>query len=190
MSSNKLDGTSSGAPVHFRNVEQMRESGRAIITEGTLKGDIIAHYMDRGVITVQGVSSFKEDFGKRLREQIPELQKVSIAFDADYTRNENVGSALERLSDSLQQAGLAVDTLTWEEREGKGLDDYLKNQLTEHFYHIEGQERASLQAEVLRDVGCGETVTFHSLNATSAASEMSGSSQRHDAPQQEARVSW
>jgi len=85
---------------------------------------------------------------------------------------------------------LAVETLTWEEREGKGLDDYLKTRLTEHFYHIEGQERASLQAEVLRDVGCGETVTFHSLNATSAASEMSGSSQRHDAPQQEARVNW
>jgi putative transposase len=34
----------------------------------------------------------------------------------------------------------------------------LKTRLTEHFYHIEGQERASLQAAVLRDVGCGETV--------------------------------
>ncbi|MDQ3686889.1 MAG: AAA family ATPase, partial [Acidobacteriota bacterium] len=92
-SSNKLDGTSSGAPIHFRNVEEMRESGRAIITEGALKGDIIAHYTDRGVITVQGVSSFKEDFGKKLREQIPELRRVSIAFDADYARNPNVERA-------------------------------------------------------------------------------------------------
>jgi len=164
-SSNKLDGTSSGAPVHFRNVEQMRESGRAIITEGALKGDIIAHYMDRGVITVQGVSSFKEDFGVKLREQIPELRKVSIAFDADYARNPSVQRSLSRLHDTLMQAGLEVETLQWEEGEGKGLDDYLKDRLTEHFYHIKGEERTSIQAEVLSEVGAKDDLQ-HSTNAS------------------------
>ena len=164
-SSNKLDGTSSGAPVHFRNVEQMRESGRAIITEGALKGDIIAHYMDRGVITLQGVSSFREDSGKKLREQIPELQKVSIAFDADYVRNPSVERALGRLTETLTQAGLKVETLQWEESEGKGLDDYLKGRLTEHFYHIKGEERASIQADVLSEVGVQDEVQ-HSPSAS------------------------
>lgn len=54
-------------------VSAIEKNPPAIITEGALKGTTIAHYMDRGVITVQGVSSFKEDFGKRIRAQIPEL---------------------------------------------------------------------------------------------------------------------
>ncbi len=139
---------------------------------------------------MQGVSSFREDFGIKLREQIPELQRVIIAFDADYARNPNVQRALARLSETLQKAGLEIETLKWEEREGKGLDDYLKNRLTEHFYLMEGEERPSLQAAVLRDVGCGETVTLHSLDVASAASEISGHSPRHAAPRQEAGVSW
>lgn len=102
---------------------------------------------------MQGVSSFKEDFGRRLREQIPELQKVSIAFDADYLRNEHVQRNLIRLAGTLSQAGLQIEALGWEEREGKGLDDYLKNELTEHFYHIKGKERDSFQEEVLCKVG-------------------------------------
>jgi len=172
-SSNKLDGTSSGAPVHFRNVEQMRESGRAIITEGALKGDIIAHYTDRGVITVQGVSSFKDDFGKKLREQIPELQRVSIAFDADYARNPNVGHSLIRLSEMLRQAGMEVETLRWEEGEGKGLDDYLRNKLTEYFYHVEKEDRACFQQETLREIGWSDDAHHTSAGPTVMLSQAS-----------------
>ncbi len=57
----------------------------------------------------------------------------------------------------LRQAGLEVETLKWEESEGKGLDDYLKNRLTEHFYHIAGEERPSIQQEVLREVGWSDS---------------------------------
>ena len=155
-SSNKLEGTSSGAPAHFRNVEQIRTTGRAIITEGALKGDIIASYLDRGVIAVQGVSSFKEDFGAKLREQIPELRKASIAFDADYAHNPNVQRALTRLTGTMQRAGLEVETLKWEESQGKGLDDYLQVKLGQNFSQVPQLERAERQQQVLRELGWGE----------------------------------
>ncbi len=129
---------------------------------------------------MQGVSSFKEDFGKRLREQIPELQKVSIAFDADYARNPNVARALDRMTETLSQAGLQIETLKWEESEGKGLDDYLKTRLTEHFYHIEGEERDSIQQEVLRDVGCDATATLHSLISIGGTDSLPSYGQRAD----------
>jgi len=192
-SSSKSDGTSSGAPVHFRNVEAMRESGRAIITEGALKGDIIAHYTDRGVITVQGVSSFKDDFGKKLREQIPELHKVSIAFDADYARNPNVQRALTRLSETLQQADLEAERLKWEESEGKGLDYYLKNRLTEHFYHLKGEERASAQQEVLHELGCKDDpqhIHMALVVVASQVSEMPHQNRRADKTSHNKGMGW
>lgn len=127
------DGTSSGAPIHFRNVGDIRASGHAIITEGALKGDIIARYLNRGVIAVAGVSSFPTDFGQDLRKQLPELKKVTIAFDTDYTRNPNVGGAMRRLQATLERAGLKVETVHWAESKGKGLDDYLLNRLGKNF---------------------------------------------------------
>lgn len=128
LSSNeKEEGTSSGAPVHYRNVEQARKSGQAIITEGALKADVAAHLLNNkyAVIAVAGVSSFPEDFGRRLKSRIPELRQAVIAFDADAVRKPEVLRALERLSGSLRDAGLEVRELRWEESQGKGLDDYL-----------------------------------------------------------------
>jgi DNA primase len=128
LSSNeKEDGTSSGAPIHYRNVEQARESGQAILTEGALKADVSARLLNdrHAVIAVAGVSSFSEHFGKRLREQIPELRQVVIAFDADAGRKPEVQKALERLRGTLRDANLDVRELRWAEEKGKGLDDYL-----------------------------------------------------------------
>jgi len=128
LSSNeKEEGTSSGAPVHYRNVEQARKSGQAIITEGALKADVASHLLNNkyAVIAVAGVSSFPEDFGRRLKSQIPELRQAVIAFDADAVRKPEVRKALERLSETLRDAGLDVRELRWEESQGKGLDDYM-----------------------------------------------------------------
>jgi hypothetical protein len=106
-----------------------------ILTEGALKADVSAHLLDNkyAVIAVAGVSSFSEDFGRRLRELIPELRQVVIAFDADQGRKPEVQKALERLRGSeekpdggtLREAGLDVRELRWAEEKGKGLDDYL-----------------------------------------------------------------
>jgi len=126
-SNDREEGTSSGAPIHYRNVEQARKSGQAILTEGALKADTSAHLLNdkHAVIAVAGVSSFSEHFGKRLREQIPELRQVVIAFDADAARKPEVRKALERLRGTLQEAGFDVRELKWEESLGKGIDDFL-----------------------------------------------------------------
>ncbi|MGH9853110.1 MAG: AAA family ATPase, partial [Blastocatellia bacterium] len=128
-SSNKEEGASSRSPIHFRNVEQAQRSGQAIITEGALKADVTSHLLgDRhAFIAVAGVSNFGEDFGRRLREQIPELRQVIIAYDADSARKPKVLQALNRLGETLRGAGLDVRELKWEEKNGKGLDDYLLN---------------------------------------------------------------
>jgi uncharacterized protein DUF3854 len=126
-SSSKEGGASSGAPVHFRNPERVRESGQAIITEGALKADTAAHILgDRHcVIALAGVGSFREDFGQWLRETVPELRQVVIAFDADAASNPTVRHQLDRLSETLQSAGMDSRELRWEEKLGKGIDDYL-----------------------------------------------------------------
>jgi hypothetical protein len=126
-SSRKEEGCSSGAPIHYRNPERARETGQAIITEGALKGDVVAHLLggENAVIAVAGVLSFPEDLGRRLKWQLPELQQVVIAFDADADRKPEVQHGLRRLSESLRAAGLDVRELKWAEALGKGLDDYL-----------------------------------------------------------------
>lgn len=151
------DGASSGSPVHYRNPDIMRASGEAILTEGVLKADCIAHYLDRGVIGVAGVGNFPKEFGKELREKIPELKRVFIAYDADAMRNPQVQLHLDKLRENLQRAGLDVNVLKWEEQQGKGLDDYLKNTLTKHFHLIQGEKRAEWQQQALSEVGWSES---------------------------------
>ncbi|HKX33310.1 MAG TPA: MobF family relaxase [Blastocatellia bacterium] len=126
-SSSKEEGCSSGAPAHYRNIDRVRENGQIIITEGALKGDIVAHLLgdQNAVIALAGVSSFQDDFGQRLKWQLPELRQVVIAFDADAQRKSEVQHQLGRLSQTLVAAGLDVRELHWEESQGKGLDDYL-----------------------------------------------------------------
>lgn len=131
----KEEGTSSHAPIHCRNIEHARKTGQVILTEGGVKADVTAHLLNNkyAVIAVAGVSSFSDDFAKQLREQIPELKEVVIAYDADAERKKEVRKALARLRGSpgnpdqgvLQKAGLKVRELRWEESEGKGIDDYL-----------------------------------------------------------------
>jgi hypothetical protein len=128
-SSSKNDGASSGSPAHFRNPDRVRQTGQVIITEGALKADTAAHLLgDRHcVIALAGVGSFREDFGRWLRELMPELRQIVIAFDADAISNSAVQHQLERLGETLRSADLDVRELRWEQRQGKGIDDYLLN---------------------------------------------------------------
>ncbi|HKX28406.1 MAG TPA: relaxase domain-containing protein [Blastocatellia bacterium] len=126
-SSGREEGCSSGAPIHYRNMEQARRTGQALITEGALKGDVAAHLLGgrSAVIAGAGVWSFPQDFGPRLREHLPELRRVVIAFDADARRKPEVLQALVRLRESLRAGRFEVHQLHWREEEGKGLDDFL-----------------------------------------------------------------
>jgi hypothetical protein len=125
-SSNKAEGSSSGAPIHYRNPEQARRTGQVIITEGALKADIASHLLGgNAVIAVAGVQSFQDDFGQRLKTQLPELRQAIIAFDADAERNPIVRQALDRLAETLRSAGLDMREMRWDESQGKGIDDYM-----------------------------------------------------------------
>jgi hypothetical protein len=98
-----------------------------IITEGALKGDTAAHLLGNRhcVVALAGVGSFREDFGRWLRELMPDLRQAVIAFDADAAIKPEVQHQLERLCESLRSAGLDARELRWEQRQGKGIDDYL-----------------------------------------------------------------
>lgn len=126
LSSNGLpEGVTSGAPVHFAKPDLATRTRRAIITEGILKADICAEMLDCCVIGFAGASSFPHDVGAQLRESLPRLAEVAIAYDADLHTKPEVKAALLRVHDSLRRAGVRVQAWTWDLSEGKGFDDYL-----------------------------------------------------------------
>jgi 5S rRNA maturation endonuclease (ribonuclease M5) len=133
-------------------LEKSKKAG-AIISEGALKGNLINHYFDQGVIIVQGVGNFPDDFGQALRKKLPELKKVSIAFDMDYKDNKAVQLQMKRLERSLTEAKIEVEMLKWDERMGKGLDDYARERLSAHFHFAGNELRAQTQEEVLGEIG-------------------------------------
>lgn len=125
-SANKLDGATSGTPLHFAAPHRL-ESGSVIVTEGVLKAEYVAQHWDCAVIAVAGVSSFKPSIGVALKKI--GVREARIAFDADWSRKSEVRFALERLGTFLRQAGLIVTVLNWQESLGKGLDDLLSQEV-------------------------------------------------------------
>lgn len=120
-------GTSSGAPIHFAKPDYARCRGFAVITEGALKADIIAQYLQCAVIGLAGVSCFNADtIGQQIQETMPELRNVVVAFDADWREKKPVEDAMFRLIDALQGADFDVKVRVWDGNLGKGFDDYLR----------------------------------------------------------------
>jgi hypothetical protein len=124
-SAGKPRGTSSGAPVHFARPCLLHGSSEVLITEGALKADICAHFLNQPVIAAAGVSCFGADFAANLKAKFPNLETAYLAFDADFQHNDGVKESLFRLADELQAAGLRAQVRAWPARMGKGIDDYL-----------------------------------------------------------------
>lgn len=122
-SRDRKEGASSGAPVHFTRPWRVNSTGEAVITEGALKADVIAEAIDACVVAVPGVCSFKEDFGRTLKRELPRLRRVFLAFDSDWRVKPQVERALLRLLNSVERAGLPGAFLDWDGP--KGLDDLL-----------------------------------------------------------------
>lgn len=128
-STDRPDGCSSGAPVHFARVG--RDAQSVIITEGALKAEVVAEQLCAPVIGLVGVGTFRDSFGLQLRRELPALRQVLIGFDqpegeeSDRAR-ENVVRQLDRLHESLRRAGLRSETMRW--TGAKGLDDFLNAQ--------------------------------------------------------------
>jgi hypothetical protein len=117
-------GTSSGSPVHFAKPHLLHNASEALITEGGLKADICAHFLNQPVIAAAGVSNFGQDFAGNLKAKFPNLKIIFIAFDSDWRIKPSVKTALERLMYQLSGVGFRVKVRTWPPQY-KGIDDYL-----------------------------------------------------------------
>jgi hypothetical protein len=116
---------SSGAPVHCAYWHLLRDAREVTITEGALKADIAAYFLQAPVLAIAGVSCFGADFAPNLKAKYPKLETAYLAFDADFQHNDGVKESLFRLADELQAAGLRAQVRAWPARMGKGIDDFL-----------------------------------------------------------------
>jgi len=116
-------GTGSGAPVHFARPHLLPASSEIIVTEGSLKANIIAHFTGSPVVAAAGVGNFGADFASRLWSLCPHATPI-IAFDADWMIKPQVAAALEKIKRELRAVGFRFKVRSWPSRY-KGLDDYL-----------------------------------------------------------------
>lgn len=153
------EGTSPGSPLHFVNPDKINDTNHVIITEGALKADIAACLTDCAVVGVQGVGNFPVDVGARLKRL--GVDKAFIAYDADSFTNPAVARQENRLAETLHNAGIETARLTWNIRDGKGIDDYLVGRLGLDFNArvTDSNERRKLQTEALRDTNWSEPQT-------------------------------
>lgn len=110
------------------------ESKKLILTEGSMKADLIYAFTDKPVISVAGVNSTTY-----LEQTLSYLKKLGItgivhAYDMDYQNNDKVEKQLLKTKEIIIAAGMEYKMLTWQtavEVDGqqrellKGLDDYL-----------------------------------------------------------------
>lgn len=118
-------GASSRMPAHYAHPERAEQG--IVITEGALKADVIAELMRNPAPCVVGLASvgtFSFQFGWELRQALPNLTRVGLAYDNDRFSNPHVETQHARLRATLDNAGIENSPLNWN-RQFKGLDDYL-----------------------------------------------------------------
>ncbi|WP_297202876.1 DUF3854 domain-containing protein [Thermanaeromonas sp.] len=116
-------GCSCGTPAHVARPEEIKDP-RVWITEGPLKADIAAAYLDALVIGVAGATSWKPAL--YVVEELA-AKEVVIAYDMDQKSNEAVATAKRMLAAKLKGMGIVVREAVWEARckNEKGIDDAL-----------------------------------------------------------------
>lgn len=102
-----------------------------IVTEGLLKGDIIASYLDNTelsnlgsklVVAVAGVNVWNKAYTILNKLKV---ERVFSAFDQDFETNKSVYDQMERMIDEFINHKFQTYLLTWSI--GKGLDDCILN---------------------------------------------------------------
>lgn len=115
------DGAPSGAPLHFARPDLFQTSPEIWLTEGALKADIAAHYLNVPFIAAGGVTQWGRKFGEAFKARFPE-KRIVIAYDKDWRTNKDVRAALDRLMVQLDDACVPYVLRTWAE-DFKGIDD-------------------------------------------------------------------
>ncbi len=95
-----------------------------LLTEGSMKGDVITFLTGLPVIAIPGVNSLThlESLLATLKETGTE--KVMTAFDMDYLQNPHVRDGYYNLTALLSKVGIEYGTYLWDPHY-KGLDDYV-----------------------------------------------------------------
>lgn len=122
VSSRRHCGPGPGAPVHVPRQAAALDTQRVRLTEGELKADVATALSGVLTLSVPGVSCWRaalpllRDLGART---------VCVAFDRDATRKLHVAGALARTVAAVSAAAFEVEVESWEEADGKGIDDLL-----------------------------------------------------------------
>ncbi|HFI0144875.1 TPA: hypothetical protein ACGOR8_001952 [Streptococcus suis] len=150
---NKKNGTSASSQPHFAYTDDILSKARfddkgfakvnlfklmnkksVIITEGLLKGDIIAaHLSDTKlgklaslVVSIAGVNVWERASYQLKKEKV---ERIFSAFDQDFVENDAVYKNMVDMITNFNQSGVETFALTWEV--GKGLDDSILAQASE-----------------------------------------------------------
>lgn len=118
-------GATSGAPAHF--CKPYRAGREVVITEGALKANTAAEYLDACVVGLVAVGTFSDGFGAQLIRDLGQVGRATIAYDADWRTNDKVRLQMKRLIASLRAAQIEPRIATWDDEDGKGIDDYLQS---------------------------------------------------------------
>lgn len=126
FSSNDMyKGASSGSFIHYARPDIARAKKEIYITEGGLKADCIAELGNVGVAAIAGVNAVSYDtIVSEIKQGLPEVEKIILAFDADWKSNPQVKNALVNLNEVVSKT-FKVEIEDWDIKQGKGLDDKL-----------------------------------------------------------------
>ncbi|MCL8208602.1 MAG: DUF3854 domain-containing protein [Actinomycetia bacterium] len=116
-------GASSGVPVHVAGRAFRTAATPVWVTEGPLKADIAAHFLQTPVLGVAGAGNARGvvDWLSAWR---PPLVVLAFDDDPDPATRAAVGRQVKALADALRRQGLAVARTVWDT--DKGLDDALR----------------------------------------------------------------
>ena len=125
-SSDKVGGTSSGAPIHFVGDPTDK---RVYVTEGPLKGTVAHNLTRQTFICLPGAKNIG-----RLDSVLEHLkangtQEVVEALDMDKYTNIHISDAAEKLRNKLSAHGFKVMSDFWEDKSYNGVDDYYLHRL-------------------------------------------------------------
>ena len=121
------DGPGSvGADGNFVNVSRPQRPvsmTRVVMTEGYIKGLVIAHRLGRTTLSVPGVGN-TANVVATIRA-LGGVEEIWMAYDRDSDTKPQVAAAETKIVRELADAGLDVKQLIWPAEYGKGLDDAL-----------------------------------------------------------------
>jgi endogenous inhibitor of DNA gyrase (YacG/DUF329 family) len=122
-SARKLNGCSSGAPIHVAKPEGANQD-EIWITEGPLKADIVSRKLNRIILAVPGVNNYMGIIPilKALKPQ-----RVVLAYDMDKLQNTTVKQYENMVIATLLRLNIRTFIADWDARL-KGIDDCLNTQ--------------------------------------------------------------